>query len=91
MNKNQIVPIALSLWLTIVAVFMLLLQQFDLEIFFVLTLIGIIVIAELIKDQYIQPVYRRYLNYLIGAGIIVFGAIVIQKVFQILGLEIVFQ
>jgi type IV secretory pathway TrbL component len=91
MNKNQIAPIALSLWLTIVAVFMLLLQQFDLEIFFVLTLISILVIAELLKDQYIQPVYRRYMNYLIGAGIIVFGAIVVQKVFEVLGLEIVFQ
>jgi type IV secretory pathway TrbL component len=91
MNKNQIVPIALSLWLTIVAVFMLLLQQFDLEIFFVLTLLGTLVIAELIKDQYIQPLYRRYLNYLIGVGIILFGVIVVQKVFEVLGLEFVFQ
>jgi hypothetical protein len=91
MNKNQIVPIALSVWLTIVAVFMLLLHQFDLEIFFVLMLIGILIIAELIKDQYIQPMYQRCLNYLIGAGIIVFGAIVVQKVFEVLGLEIVFQ
>ena len=55
MNKKQIAAITLTLWLTIVFIFMLLLQRFDLEIFFVLTLIGILVIAELIKQQYVQP------------------------------------
>jgi type IV secretory pathway TrbL component len=91
MKKTQIAPIVLSIWLTIVAAFMLLFQQFKFEIFFVLTLLSILVIAELIKDQYIKPVYQRYLNYLISAGIIIFGAIVVQKVLEILGLEIVFQ
>lgn len=84
MNKKQIAAIALTLWLTIVVVFMLLLQRFDLEIFFVLTLIGILVIAELIKQQYVQPEYLRYLGYLIGAGIVVFGTIVVKKVMEIL-------
>jgi len=84
MNRKQVAPIALVIWLTIVAVFMLLLQRFDLEIFFVLTLIGILVIAELIKYQYAQPGYLRYLNYLIGAGIVIFGIIVVQKVMEIL-------
>ena len=84
MNRKQIAAITLVLWLTIVIVFMLLLQRFDLEIFFVLMLIGILVIAELIKQQYVQPAYLRYLNYLIGAGIIIFGIIVVQKVVEIL-------
>jgi hypothetical protein len=84
MNRKQIAAITLVLWLTIVIVFMLLLQRFDLEIFFVLMLIGILVIAELIKQQYVQPGYLRYLNYLIGAGIIIFGIIVVQKVVEIL-------
>ena len=76
--------ITLILWLTIVSVFMLLLQRFDPDIVVVLTLIGILVIAELIKQQYVQPGYLRYLNYLIGAGIIIFGIIVVQKVVEIL-------
>jgi type IV secretory pathway TrbL component len=84
MNKKQIATIALTLWLTIVVVFMLLLQRFDLEIFFVLTLLGILVIAELIRQRYIQPKYLRYLGYLIGAGLVVFGTIIIQKVMEIL-------
>jgi hypothetical protein len=84
MNKKQVAAITLTLWLMIVFIFMLLLQRFDLEIFFVLTLIGILVIAELIKQQYVQPKYQRYLGYLIGAGIVVFGIIVIKKVVEIL-------
>jgi len=84
MNKKQIAAIALMVWLTIVVSFMLLLQRFDLEIFFVLTLIGVLVIAELIRQQYVQPRYLRYLGYVIGAGIVIFGAIVVQKVMEIL-------
>jgi hypothetical protein len=63
---------------------MLLLQRFDLDIFFVLSLIGILVLAEFIKYQYVQPGYLHYMNYLIGAGIVIFGAIVVRKVMEIL-------
>ena len=84
MIKKQIAAITLTLWLTIVFIFMLLLQRFDLEIFFVLTLIGILVIAELIKQRYVQPGYMRYLGYLIIAGIVLFGAMVVKKVMEIL-------
>ena len=84
MIKKQIAAITLTLWLTIVFIFMLLLQWFDLEIFFVLTLIGILVIAELIKQHYVQPGYMRYLGYLIIAGIVLFGAMVVKKVMEIL-------
>lgn len=84
MNRKQIAVIALTAWLTIVFTFMLLLQRFDLEIFFVLTLIGILVIAELIKQHYVQPGYMRYLGYLIIAGIALFGAMVVKKVMEIL-------
>ena len=84
MNKKQVAPIALVIWLVIVAVFMLLLQRFDLEIFFVLTLIGILVIAEFLKYRYIQPAYLHYLNYLIVAGIVIFGIVVIIKIMEIM-------
>ena len=86
MNKKQIAPIALIIWLIIVVLFMLLLQRFNLEIFFILTLIGILVIADLIKYRYVQPAYLQYLNYIIGAGIVIFGVIVIKKFVEILAL-----
>jgi hypothetical protein len=84
MNKKEVAPIALITWLTLVAVFMLLLRRFDLQIFFVLSLIGILVIAELMQYRYIRPGYQRFLNVLIGAGIVILGAIIVRKVLEIL-------
>jgi hypothetical protein len=84
MRKKQIAVIALALWLSIVSFFMLLAQQFDLELLFVLWLIGILVIVELIKPTYVQPGYLRYIRYLIAAGIVIFGAIIAQKVIEII-------
>jgi len=90
MRKQQIAILALAVWLTLIAVFMLLAQSVDLEIFFVLSLIGFLVIAELIAPNYIQPGYMRYIRFLLAAGIVLFGIIVVQKVLDVLGLEIVF-
>ena len=87
MRKQQIAIIALAVWLTVIAVFMLLAQSVNLEIFFVLSLIGFLVIAELIAPNYIQPGYMRYIRYILAAGIVLFGVIVVQKVLDVLGLE----
>jgi len=91
MRKQQIAILALAVWLTFIAVFMLLAQSVNLEIFFVLSLIGFLVIAELIAPNYIQPGYMRYIRYILAAGIVLFGVIVVQKVLDVLGLEIVFS
>jgi hypothetical protein len=84
MKRKEVAPIALITWLILVTVSMLLLRRFDLEIFFVFSLFGILVIAELMQYRYIRPKYQRFLNVLIGAGIVIFGAIVVQKVMEIL-------
>ena len=84
MNTKQIAAVTLVVWMSVVASLMLLVERFDLEIFFVLTLIGLLVIVELTRQHYVQPRYQRYLVYLVGAGIVIFGAIVIQKVMEIL-------
>ena len=91
MRKQQIAIIALAVWFTVIAVFMLLAQSVNLEIFFVLALIGFLVIVELIAPNYIQPGYMRYIRYILAAGIVLFGVIVVQKVLDVLGLEIVFS
>ena len=55
MKRKEVAPIALITWLILVTVSMLLLRRFDLEIFFVLSLFGILVIAELMQYRYIRP------------------------------------
>ena len=91
MRKQQIAIIALALWLTLVSGFMLLAQGFDLGIFVVLGLIGLVVIVQLMQSYYVQPGYLRYIRYVIAAGLVIFGVIVALKVLDILGWEIVLQ
>jgi len=91
MRKEQIAIIAFAAWLILISVFMLLSNTINFEIFFFLSLIGFLIIVNLITPQYIQPGYLRYFRFLLAAGIVIFGVIVAQKLMEILGLEIVFQ
>lgn len=84
MHKKRIALLALTLWLILIIAFMLLARTLDLEIFFVLWLIGILVVVELVSGASVTPRYLRYLRFVIAAGVIIFGAIVAQKVLEIL-------
>jgi hypothetical protein len=83
MRKQQIAIISLAVWLTLISVFMLLAQSFNFEIFFVLSLIGFLIIVELIAQKYIQPGYMRYIRWILAASIVLFCVIVVQKVLEI--------
>jgi uncharacterized membrane protein len=89
MRKKRIATIALGLWLVIISVMMLIAERFDLALFFVLGFIGFLVIVELMEPHYVKPGYLWYSRFLIGVGIVLFGAIVAQKILDMLGLEIV--
>ena len=84
MKKKILAVIILSIWLTIICLFMILANRIDLEIFFVLWLIGLLVIVELIDTRFALPPRMRYLKYVVAAGIILFGGIVAGKVLEIL-------
>jgi len=83
--KKEILAISIiALWLIILCIFMLLANRIDLEIFFVLWLIGLLVIVELIDTHFSLPPRMKYLKYVVAAGIILFGGIVAGKVLEIL-------
>ena len=84
MIKEEIAIIALAVWLTVISIFILVAQSVNLEIFFVLSLIGFLVIAELIKLKYIRPGYLRYIQDILTVGIAIFVLIVVKKVMEIL-------
>ena len=84
MRKKDLASIVIAIWLVIISCFMLLAYRFDLEIFFVLWLIGLLVIVELMDTRFTLPPYLRYIKYLVAVGIVLFGAIVTQKVLEIL-------
>jgi hypothetical protein len=77
--------IALIVWIFIVLFFMILALQINLEIFFVLWLIGLLVLTELTDTRYTLPLYLKYVRYLIAGGVVIFGVIVARKVMEILG------
>jgi len=75
---------ALVAWLIIVAFFMIMNRTLDLEVYFVLALIGILVVAVLIDGAFSRPRYMRYIGYLIAAGVAIFAYIVAEKILEIL-------
>jgi hypothetical protein len=84
MKKKDLAAIVISAWLVIISIFMLLAYRIDSEIFFVLWLIGILVVVELMDTRFSLPPYLRYIKYLIAAGIVLFGGIVTYKILEIL-------
>ena len=84
MKKKNLAILAITSWLVIIGIFMLLAASIDLEIFFVLWLIGLLVIVELMDTRFSFPPFMRYLKYVVACGIVIFGAIVIGKVLEIL-------
>jgi len=89
MIKKQISVMVLALWLIIVSFTMLFLERIDLALFFVLGLIGFIVIVELMEPRFVKPAYLWYIRFLIAVALLVVAAIVAQKVLDIIGWEIV--
>jgi len=87
--RKKIAAIALALWLSIICYLMLIAERIDLSLFFVLGFIGFLVIVELMEPHYVKPRYLWYTRALIAVGIVIFVAVVVQKVLDILGLELV--
>ena len=84
MKKKIIAASALVVWLFLISFFMILSRHVDIEVFFVLWLIGVLVVVEMIDTRFSQPVYLKYVKILVAAGIVIFGVIVTQKVLEIL-------
>jgi len=82
--KKYYAAVVLTVWLIIIAFFMVLSRTLDLEVFFVLALIGLLVVAVLIDGAFSRPRYMRYIGYIIAAGVALFAYIVAQKILEIL-------
>lgn len=56
----------------------------SLELFFVVSLIGFLVVVELTAPFAVTPAWRRRLRWIIAAGLVVFGYIVVRRILAIL-------
>jgi hypothetical protein len=61
-----------------------LLQALTLELFFVLSLIGFLIVVELTAPFALTPQWRKRLRWLILVGLLGFGYIVIRRILEIL-------
>lgn len=83
-RSKHIAAASLCIWMVIVIFFMILAETPDLEILFVLTLIGMLVIAELADPVHTRPLFLSRFRHIIAAGVLIFGGIVAHKVLEIL-------
>ena len=86
MRKYQIAITALTLWVIAIAAVMLITLRISFEIFFVLSLIGFLVIVQLISPKYTRPGYLRNVQYVIAVATVIFLLVVSGKILEILAL-----
>jgi len=71
-------------WMLASLLVLTLIDSMSLELLFVVSLIGFLVVVELTAPFTIQPAWRRRLKWLIAIGLLVFGAIVVRRILEIL-------
>ncbi|QCJ45998.1 hypothetical protein [Haloprofundus sp. MHR1] len=71
-------------WMLGVVVILTLLDALSLELVFVCSLIGFLVIVELTAPFSVTPQWRSRLRWVIVLGLAVFGYIVVQRILEIL-------
>ncbi len=75
-------------WMLAVALVLSVLGSLSYELFFVLSLIGVLIVTELTAPVNITPQWRRRLAWLIGIGLVGFAVIVIRRILEILPPEV---
>lgn len=75
-------------WLLGTVLVLALLDAFSYELFFVLSLIGVLIVTELTAPISVAPAWRRRLRYVIALGLLVFGYIVVRRIIEILPPEV---
>lgn len=71
-------------WMLGAAFVLALLESLTLELFFVVSLIGFLVVTELTAPFNVTPQWRRRIKWLIAVGLAGFGYIVVRRIMEIL-------
>lgn len=71
-------------WMLATVVVLAVVGSLSLELFFVLSLIGFLVVVELTAPIAVTPRWRRRIPWLIAIGLVVFGYVVVRRILEIL-------
>jgi hypothetical protein len=88
LTKSQRLVYVFGVWMLAVLTVLALLDSLSLEYFFVLGLIGFLIIVELSGPFTVKPAWRSRVNIVIAFGVLVFAFIVMTKVLNILGITL---
>lgn len=71
-------------WMLATILVLALLGAFSYELFFVLSLIGFLIVTELTAPVVVTPRWRRRLKWPILVGLVIFAVIVARRIYEIL-------
>lgn len=87
LTKSQRIVVIFGVWAFLALAVLAVFGSLSYEYFFVLCLIGFLVIVELSGPFASRPRWRSRVNVVILLGVVVFALIVIKKVLDILGIK----
>jgi hypothetical protein len=78
--SSRCVPaIAVTFWTILILFLMMVTGNLHLEIYFILVLVGVLVIVELTESPYSRPRYLNYTKLVVVGIVILFGLILANK------------
>lgn len=83
-TKNQWLVVFFSIWALVALSVLVLLKSLDYQYFFVLCLIGFLILVELSGPFMTKPAWKRRVNIIIAIGVVLFAFIVYSKVMEII-------
>ncbi|HEY3422991.1 MAG TPA: hypothetical protein VGK13_07495 [Methanocellaceae archaeon] len=88
LTKNYQLIYVFGAWMFVVLALLALFRSLSPEYFFVLCLIGFLIIVELSGPFTVRPAWRKRVNIVIIVGVLIFGLVVAKKVLDILGIKL---
>jgi len=82
--RRQRFVLGQAAWMLGTLVALVALSALSLDLYFVVSLLGFLVVVELTAPLNLTPRWRRRLKWVVLAGLVVFGYIVGRRVFEIL-------
>jgi hypothetical protein len=89
LTKSQRIVVIFGAWAFLALAVLAVFQSLSFEYFFVLCLIGFLVIVELSGPFASRPRWRSRVNVVILLGVILFSLVVVIKVLDILGIRLI--
>ena len=75
-------------WMLATALVLATLGSLSLELFFVCSLIGLLIVTELTAPVNVTPAWRKRLRWIIALGLVGFGVVVVRRILEILPPEV---